>query len=429
MLPDYHYLSLNALMQYKSSIFENYIPVYTDDDEHNLNVFEDILKKHFGYAGFKNIFQALATFYLSTGCKSLFLIGPTAIGKSAPIICNAIAEYDMATVLILPTIDLMIQFSNICRKAGLAYFSFNSKSSKQDKANLVKLASEDQSAFLKICRLLIVTPESFRTEDFKDILSSLARKKCLARIVVDECHLVYDQGYDFRKAFTKMLSDIQRAYTTQIVFTSASLSPQTIALFSDDCELIDNIVIRCASVKQNHMYFKFRKEDMICFNEYEDGFTRLKTLKESYFKDRSVKVIIVLRKIYELTKARNQYTSDLFELFEFHGDLDHEEKKRNKEMWERSSNAILLTVPSNLTGIDFQGCNVMIHHRDVLDEMKVWAYLSCTFHQITFFPIKLYPQAEGTKLAKKRREQLVKIKWNNPSQDAPRHFQTQASTF
>uniref|UniRef100_A0A0N5CIC2 Phage protein n=1 Tax=Strongyloides papillosus TaxID=174720 RepID=A0A0N5CIC2_STREA len=114
-----------------------------------------------------------------------------------------------------------------------------------------------------------------------------------------------------------MLKTIKNNYDAQLISNSATLTRQTIDAISEDCMVKSNIVVRCSSFKFNHIYYKIRNEDFISFTEYADGLVN----------------------------------------------LPHAEKTKNKEAWEFSDYGILLTVPSNLIGVNFKGCDVMIFHK------------------------------------------------------------------
>jgi superfamily II DNA helicase RecQ len=68
---------------------------------------------------------------------------------------------------------------------------------------------------------VLVTPKSAVGEEFATFLNQLRATRQLDRIVIDECHIVLNRQYDFRK-------DMQRlgklaAAETQIVMLTATL--------------------------------------------------------------------------------------------------------------------------------------------------------------------------------------------------------------
>jgi superfamily II DNA helicase RecQ len=68
---------------------------------------------------------------------------------------------------------------------------------------------------------VLVTPESAVREEFATFLNRLRATRQLDRIVIDECHIVLNRQYNFRKEMQK-LGKLASA-ETQIVMLTATL--------------------------------------------------------------------------------------------------------------------------------------------------------------------------------------------------------------
>jgi superfamily II DNA helicase RecQ len=71
--------------------------------------------------------------------------------------------------------------------------------------------------------IVLVTPESAVREEFATFLNQLRATQQLDQIMVDECHIVLNRRYDFRKEMQKLGK--LAAAEAQIVMLTATLPP------------------------------------------------------------------------------------------------------------------------------------------------------------------------------------------------------------
>lgn len=116
----------------------------------------------------------------------------------------------------------------ICEKAGLPFIVFNMTITAAEKRKLMKLSMESPSKFSETHNIILTTPDSFIGEDLRFIFSNLYKNKKLKKFIVDEAHLVFDQGLGFRPNYLKMLSYFETLRDTQFIFCSGSLPDITI---------------------------------------------------------------------------------------------------------------------------------------------------------------------------------------------------------
>ncbi|CEF61468.1 DNA/RNA helicase, DEAD/DEAH box type, N-terminal domain and Helicase, superfamily 1/2, ATP-binding domain and P-loop containing nucleoside triphosphate hydrolase domain-containing protein [Strongyloides ratti] len=168
----------------------------------------------------------LRCFYLVDNTKTgvLFVTGPiyTPYMGYAHI---TIAELNDVTIIILPTILLCNQCDEILKKSNVNHCIINSESSKEDKREILKLAIENTSKFSNQYNCIICTPDSFISDYCRNIISCIYKHDHLKRIIIDESHLVLHHGLSFRPNFMKLLSYLHTLKGTQILYSSATLSP------------------------------------------------------------------------------------------------------------------------------------------------------------------------------------------------------------
>ncbi|CAG5179568.1 uncharacterized protein ALTATR162_LOCUS9351 [Alternaria atra] len=130
---------------------------------------------------------------------------PTGAGKSMLFMLPAWAEQGGTTVVVVPLIALRGDMMRRCRKLGISCSEWDSR------------RPPDAAA------VVLVTPESAVREEFATFLNRLRATRQLDRIVIDECHIVLNRRYDFRKEMQKLGK--LAAAETQIVMLTATLPP------------------------------------------------------------------------------------------------------------------------------------------------------------------------------------------------------------
>jgi hypothetical protein len=139
------------------------------------------------------------------GKSPVVVVMPTGAGKSMLFMLPAWAEQGGTTVVVVPLIALRGDMMRRCRKLGILCAEWDSR------------RPPDAAA------VVLVTPESAVREEFATFLNRLRATRQLDRIVIDECHIVFNRRYDFRKEMQKLGK--LAAAETQIVMLTATLPP------------------------------------------------------------------------------------------------------------------------------------------------------------------------------------------------------------
>ena len=139
------------------------------------------------------------------GKSPVVSVMPTGAGKSLLFMLPAWAEQGGTTVVVVPLIALRGDMMRRCLGLGISCAAWDSRQ------------QPDAAA------VVLVTPESAVSKEFVTFLNRLRAMRQLDRIVVDECHIVLNRRYDFRKEMQKLGKLV--VAETQMVMLTATLPP------------------------------------------------------------------------------------------------------------------------------------------------------------------------------------------------------------
>ncbi|EJT51651.1 ATP dependent DNA helicase [Trichosporon asahii var. asahii CBS 2479] len=168
-----------------------------------------ILKKYWGYSKFRHPQQEVCDMSLK-GCDVL-VVAPTGIGKSICFQLPALTiEYGI-TIVVSPLKALMAEQVMSLREKGIPVAALNENTSRAEHVfHELKLAHPR-------LRLLYATPESLCRKDYQACFNTAHQQKQIARIVIDEAHVLYEWGNTFRpsvEAFVRQFPDIPKTAVT-----------------------------------------------------------------------------------------------------------------------------------------------------------------------------------------------------------------------
>ncbi|KAL8991690.1 MAG: hypothetical protein Q9169_007742, partial [Polycauliona sp. 2 TL-2023] len=126
-------------------------------------------------------------------------------GKSLLFMLPALCEPGGTSIVVVPLIALREDLQARCGKIGITCAEWNSQRP-PDAASIV-----------------LVTPESAVREGFRTFINRLRATQRLDRIVIDECHIVLNNQYNFRKEM-QQLGDLIGAESPMVLLT-ATLPP------------------------------------------------------------------------------------------------------------------------------------------------------------------------------------------------------------
>lgn len=153
--------------------------------------------KNLGYEDFLSLEQGEITLKFLKG-ENVFGVLPTSGGKSFTF--QTVARMtDGLTIVVSPLIALMK--NQVAKFRDGASLYFNSELSDFQKKDVKRRIREGK------VKLLYISPERLKSEDFKRLLDSSSQR--VKRFVIDEAHCVIEWGYGFRVKYLHIAQEIE----------------------------------------------------------------------------------------------------------------------------------------------------------------------------------------------------------------------------
>ncbi len=191
---------------------------------------KEILKFYFNYDSFRGLQEKIINRTTIDKGHSLVLM-PTGAGKSLcyqiPAMC-----FEGGTIVISPLIALMQDQVDALRKKKIPAHFINSTVSKQERDSRLNDFIEGK------IKLLYVTPERFRKQEFVDKIKSAN----ISLLAIDEAHCISEWGHDFRPDYSRMGE-----------FRKIMNNPLTIALTATATQEVQKDIIEKLNLKEDEI--------------------------------------------------------------------------------------------------------------------------------------------------------------------------------
>ena len=350
---------------------------------------QEALTQYFGYQNFRKPQKEIIELVLQG--THVLAIMPTGSGKSVLYQLPALLLPDL-TLVISPLIALMKDQVDALQSKGIEATFVNASLSKKEREK--RYAEIRQGKY----KLLYVTPERFRKEDFLEVI----QKRTISLFAVDEAHCISEWGNDFRPDYTR-LGDIREMLG----------NPTTIALTATATPAVQQDIIK-----------QLRLSDVRIFHEGIDRPNLFLAVNEVWGEEE--KLAIILEYIKNLKEGSGivyfSLIKDLLKMSErlrkmkvphliYHGRLSAGQRKNIQNQFMRNDRQVVLATNAFGMGIDKPDIRFVLH-------AQIPGALESYYQEIGRAGrddkhsdcILLYDQQDLN-------IQLEFIRWNNPSAD------------
>ena len=306
-----------------------------------------LLQEHFGFDDFRNS-QADIIDHVLSG-RHAMVVMPTGMGKSLcyqiPALTFPPESGDLVLVL-SPLIALMQDQVDALKRRGIQATFINSSLERSEREK--RYAEVANGSF----RLLFVTPERFRKDDFCDAIA----RRTIRLLAIDEAHCVSQWGHDFRPDYTRV-ADIRKQLgePTTIALTATATAEcrediyRQLDISSSDIRLFHE------GIDRPNLTLDVRP----VWDESEKLTALRETLADPDFSTGSV--IVYFSLIKTLMRFSDQLTSDGIDHVCYHGDLPRKWRRRIQDEFMTGDADIVLATPAFGMGIDKEDIRMVIH--------------------------------------------------------------------
>lgn len=312
---------------------------------HKMDIFHQILKKHFGYSSFRPLqLDIIQSVY--EGHDTLALM-PTGGGKSITFQVPALAMGGTCLV-ISPLIALMKDQVENLKKKGINAIAIHSGLSSRE----IDIAL-DNVAYGNI-KFLYLSPERVGTELFLNRL----QKMTISMIAVDESHCISQWGYDFRPSYLEIVELRKHLPDVPVLAVTATATPEVAIDIQDKLDFKNGKLFQSSFERSNLAYV------VRCCDDKEQQLIKIannvKGTGVVYVRNRNkTKEVATL-----LTKAG--ITADFY-----HAGLSTEMRNLKQDRWIKGQIRVIVATNAFGMGIDKSDVRFVVH-MDVPDCVEAY---------------------------------------------------------
>ncbi len=306
--------------------------------QHNQKL-QGLLKKYWGYDSFRPL-QAEVIEHISEGGEALVLM-PTGFGKS---LCYQIPSLFLEglVVVLSPLIALMKDQVDDAKKRGLEARFINSSLT----------ASERKRVHIDLekgrIRLLYVTPERFRKEEFLNIIKS--QKTSL--LAVDEAHCISEWGHDFRPDYSRV-GEIKKTLG----------NPKVLALTATATKQVQKDILKTLGLSSDTRIFNqgFDRPNLdLQVREILGLEDKIQAFMDYHHQCPGAKILY-----FSLIDSLKKFSDELERLkvdhLLYHGRLPDGLRKKNQMIFQEEENPLILATPAFGLGVNKPNIGMVIH--------------------------------------------------------------------
>lgn len=283
--------------------------------------------------------------------RDLLLIMPTGGGKSLVYQLPSLMLPGL-TLVISPLIALMKDQVDQLRAKGLRATFVNSSIEGKERRRRLQEAVDGE------LDLLFVTPERFRSPDFRAILDRLE----ISRMAVDEAHCISHWGHDFRPDYSRLGEYRQWIGKPPTLALTATATPAVAEDIVTRLGLEDPLVLRTGIERPN------------LFLGSTPIFTADEKLPILAARVREIggPGIVYSALIKDLEELHSQLKRQGIHSLVYHGKLSPEERRRMQERFMASDREIVLATNAFGMGVDKEDIRFVLHAQ-MPRTLEAWA--------------------------------------------------------
>jgi superfamily II DNA helicase RecQ len=296
-------------------------------------------------AKFRSV-QEQAMDAIQAGISPVVAVMPTGEGKSILFMLPAWVEPGGTTVVVVPLIALRGDMKRRCDEFGIVC------------AEWEKARAPDGAA------IVLVTPESAVGKEFGTFLNRMRTMRRLDRIVIDECHIVLNDGLDFRK-YMQQLGRLMTA-EAQMVLLTATLPPTKVKELQRRMGWVEGQgeIFRAQTVRKN---VRYRVEDAGRYSKQREKEIIQELARKVLTGSEEGKVVVYCNTI---PKVKDLASAGLFDCEAFYSEVKHGRKKEILEDFRTGSTRVVVATSALGMGVDIPDIRLIIHAdkpRNLLD--------------------------------------------------------------
>lgn len=294
--------------------------------------------KNFGISSLRN--EQIKPIEALRKGQCIFVNAPTSAGKSLIYQLPAVLHQEQLTIVIEPTISLMLDQVQKLKRLGLAAAHIDSSLTKVQRQELMK--------HLDDLTFLYTTPEQIIRPAFIKQLKQIP----VYQIVIDEAHCILDWGYSFRGAYLELGGVIRKINPQCVSAFTATASPE------DEGEIqhllgIAMKVFHCKSGRKNLIYAKKHT------NSRREKLRLVKGYLKKYKPRRTVVYCSTHRAVESVAAAlEKKYPG---QVGAYHSGLSNREKTRQQIRFCSGEYTIMVATSAFGMGIDLPDIELVIH--------------------------------------------------------------------
>lgn len=272
--------------------------------------------------------------------KSIFVNAPTSMGKSLIYQLPAALHRDRLTIVIEPTISLMLDQVQKLNRLGFAAAHLDSSLSQKQRQEVLQCLDQ--------LTLLYTTPEQMIGSEFIKMLKAIS----VYQIVIDEAHCVLDWGYSFRDAYLELGEAIGKIAPKCISAFTATATPE------DEKE-----IQRLLGIEMKVFHCRFERKNLIYAKKEADSRKGKLRLVKKYLKKYDPHRAVIY---CNTRKAVKGVFAELEKKYpgrvgRYHSGLSAKEKTHQQTQFCTGVHTIIVATSAFGMGIDLPDINLVIH--------------------------------------------------------------------